>query len=151
MENINKALKTATITVKVKKVFEPKLDNYGNNKMNSIVTYNGVDYYASFKENLFHLVKEGNEILGTRESYQGAFYYKWHEAEASEATKTFERATAEPVKDGYQEKVSRGASYNLAFQFCLKEFDMKLPDMLRQVEICAEQITKHQSSFVNKT
>lgn len=60
-----------------------------------------------------------------------------------------------PPKDDYAEKVSRGASFNLAFQYCLKEYSPTenyskgIGAFCIEVAEVAEKITKHQSKFVN--
>jgi hypothetical protein len=151
MDNINKAIKDPTITVEVKKCFEPKLDNFGNTKMSCVVSYGGNEYFASFKQKQFHLAKVGNKVLGTRESYNGNFFYKWHQAEKSEMEKTFDNATSnKPNKAGL------GAAYNLAFHFCLAKQLKKdgiyknNAEFLDDVEMIAGQIHTRQDTFVNR-
>lgn len=63
----------------------------------------------------------------------------------------------EPYVDPFQVKMSRGAAYNLAFSYCLKDFTTAdkyetgdaLPGLLSKVREIAEKIAVHQAKFVN--
>lgn len=60
-----------------------------------------------------------------------------------------------PPKDHFQEKMSRGASWNNAFAYCVGTMpaetirDKSIEEFCTVVSAIAEQITKHQAKFVN--
>ena len=158
-EYLKKTKTPQIVEVVIKKVFDEKSSQYGLSKT-AAVLFNGVEYYESFKPKKYHLLKEGSTLLSTRKMYDGKPYFEWYSkdenAEAFGAISTptenedKQKVQAEE-KDEYQDKVSRGASWNNAFMYCLKYSQTKDIDRLcDEVSITAEKITKHQSKFVNQ-
>ena len=51
-----------TLEVRVKKCFDPKEGKFGET-MNTIVEYNGTEYYLDFKPKSYPMAKEGNKLM----------------------------------------------------------------------------------------
>lgn len=132
MENIKNSMTTPTIKVKIKKLFEPKVDNYGKTKIDGIVVYNGTEYYGTFNQKQMEFAKEGREVIGIRKSYNGKFYYEWNPDETTPLTKTFERATAEPAKDITQERILKGMIYNNVSRRSTNQKPITILDMCKE-------------------
>lgn len=147
-----KEITKPTVKATIKKLFEAKQDNYGKLRKGAYIIVDGQEYTASFKQNTFDFIKEGAEILGIRKVYKGNGYYEWHEGHDEMACVTTQPQNLEPTTlDPQSDKISRGAAYNLAFQWCLKHSDKAvLTSFLEEVEQIAEKIVPFQKTFVNK-
>jgi len=163
-----------TITVMVKKAFEPKSNpdhpEYGES-MFAYLTDGSREYSHYFKEKDFDLIKEGHKILLVKKEYMGSPYFEVYSVEEDKKSvaevvvedkyssnfdpedlvdETF-GAKPKPKKEE-PNLFGRGASWNNAFAYCLEFADASdnIDDFCEFVALTAENIEPHQKKFVNK-
>ena len=142
----------AIINIKIKKIFEEKTDNYGKIKKCCVVDYNGTEYYADFKSKDWNLLSEGAVLSAVKKLYDGSPYFEFYggsvNSEAHRAVHT--PATPQPTDNGGL--MGRGASWNNAFSYCIKNWDGldSFDSFMSKVTETAEKIVPYQSKFINK-
>lgn len=141
------------VTLKVKSVGEPKDGDYGESKMCEVES-GGKTYVQFVKPKGYPLFIVGKTLIGARQKKGTAMeYFDFYEAPKGtgvlEQTDLPPSAQSKPVN-----LIGRGASYNLAFQYCLVALpglthNNQFDDFMQAVNKIAILIAPDQEKFVN--
>ena len=151
LRNLKDVIKVPAI-VKIKKVFEAEIDKFNNNKKNTIVELNNEDLYATFKEKDFDKAVIGNQLMANPKTYMDKPFIEWFPAPNSANFTPADLPFKQEQKNDQPNLAGNGASFNLAFSYCLLDHKdtETLIDLLKRVVAVAERIKPVQERFVSE-
>jgi len=125
-------------------------DNWGNKKYGFTALVNGEKLYWEASETALKGIQQvGSPNFWIQRWDKGGktgFNYLMED----DAMLNVEPETTVAPKDTTQDKISRGAAWNNAFQYCLaRSSTAPLNEFLKEVTKAAERIAPHQQAFVN--